>query len=495
MDNDATALQSRFETGVALQREGRLEEAATIYRTVLDAAPNATLAHHNLGLIQLTQQRFDAAAESFRTALQLQPGWPEARMRYANALLWLGRLTEAEQHCRHALHLAPTLTPAYAVLSAVLAHLGHFEAALGAARIVLQAQPDDADALNLAANALKDLGRLEEAETLYREALRRDPDNPNTNYNLAALHLMAGRFAEAWDQHEHRWRMTRVPQAQPPMEGPLWQGQPDADGLVLLYGEQGLGDTIQFCRYAPLVADRMPVALVVPPELGRLMRTLGPRITVLSDGETTVAYTVQCPLMSLPRAFGTTLDTIPAAMPYLHADPAQVAAWQDRLAGRDGLRVGLVWGGNPGNPANHRRSIPFARLAPLLDQPGLCFVSLQKQRQKETPDHPRLLDWTAELDDLADTAALIAALDLVIGVDTAVIHLAGALGKPVWLLNRFDTDWRWMRGRTDSPWYPTLRLFRQDRPGDWDGVIARVGQALEAGDARSPLWRATGGQG
>jgi len=258
---------------------------------------------------------------------------------------------------------------------------------------------------------------------------------------------------------------------------------------------------LQFCRFAPLVAalhapgdgpadgaKAVNVVLEMPSALARLIRTMPGAQRIVAQNEPLPEFGVHCPLLSLPLALGTTLETIPAAIPYLAADADQALAWRIRLAAVPGLRVGLVWAGNPRTAQrslaaiDRRRSLPLSRLAPLGEVPGVTFVSLQKgHRADEAKTPPRgltLYDWTDELWDFADTAALIAGLDLVIGVDTSVVHVAGALGKPVWVLNRYDACWRWLYGRTDSPWYPTMRLFRQARFGDWDGVIAEVQAAL-----------------
>ena len=277
---------------------------------------------------------------------------------------------------------------------------------------------------------------------------------------------------------------------------PQWRGEDLADKTIFLHSEQGYGDTIQFLRYVPLLASRGGrVILEVPPSLGRLAEQLQGAAQVFASGAVTPAADFFCPLLSLPRAFGTTVATIPGEVPYLAADRAAVAAWRRRLADLEGLRVGLVWAGNPrpnqpgANRIDRRRSVTLGHFANLAEVPGVSFVSLQKgQAASQTRSPPPGLlvhDWTDELTDFADTAALIEALDLVISVDTSVVHLAGALGKPTWLLNRFDTCWRWLLNRDDSPWYPTLRQFRQPSPGDWNSVICGVRDALQrlaAGD-------------
>lgn len=263
---------------------------------------------------------------------------------------------------------------------------------------------------------------------------------------------------------------------------------PLAGRTLLVHAEQGFGDTLQFCRYLTLLPAEARVLVAVQAPLIRLLRTLPRAVTLLHQGDVLPAIDLHCPLMSLPLAVGTTLETIPAAVPYLSAEPEAVAAWRRRLAPLPGWRVGLCWAGDPrphlpgAHAVDRRRSLSLAAFAPLASVPGVTFVSLQKgppaAQAVAPPPGLTLHDWTGELEDFADTAALVAALDLVITADTSVAHLAGALGKKVWILNRFDACWRWLMERTDSPWYPTARLFTQTVPGDWDSVIAAVTQAL-----------------
>jgi hypothetical protein len=269
---------------------------------------------------------------------------------------------------------------------------------------------------------------------------------------------------------------------------PRWDGRECHDRIVLLHAEQGFGDALQFCRYVPLVAARARVLLEVPRPLLRLLSGLEGVEQIVAEGDKLPSFDFCAPLMSLPHVFGTELETIPARTPYLAAPPARVAAWRERLAALPRRRIGLVWAGNPrphqpeANAVDRRRSTSLDRFAPLAEVPGVSFVSLQKGAaavQSRTPPSGMVVhDWTEELVDFAETAALVEALDLVISVDTSVVHLVGALGKEIWMLNRFDGCWRWLLDRTDSPWYPTLRQFRQRRPGDWDGVISDIRDAL-----------------
>jgi hypothetical protein len=284
-----------------------------------------------------------------------------------------------------------------------------------------------------------------------------------------------------WQEYDWRWKTPDLSKAWRGFPQKQWLGEPAEGRTLLIHAEQGFGDTLQFCRYTPLAAARgLRVILEVPGPLVRLLRCLPGVDRVVERGEALPDFDLHCPMLSLPLAFGTTLSSLPGAVPYLHADPELTAAWRARLAAVDiqGPRVGLVWAGNPGKVADARRSLPADRLAPLFVD-GAHFVSLQKNGPATPADLP-LTNFMGEVADFADTAALVANLDLVISVDTAVAHLAGALGKLVWVLDRFDPCWRWLAGRRDSPWYPTLRLYRQPTPGDWAPVLAEVLRDLRA---------------
>ncbi len=438
--------------GVVLRRLGRTDEAEASYRAALALKPDFLDALRNYGNLLSAQERFAEAVSCFDAALRLQPGHLPSEQALGSALHRLGRLDEAEASCRRALALAPA-DPA-----------GHYHLGI----------------------VLYGLNRLAEAEACYRAVLRHQPDHQMAHYNLGHILLVTGRLDEGWPEIE--WQAVTHESGLRPFPAPLWQGEDLAGRTILLHAEQGLGDTLQFCRFATALAQGATVLLEVQPPLKRLMASLPGVAQVFARGEALPPFDLHCPLAFLPRRTQATLATIPAEIPYLAANPAQVAAWQARLATLPGLRVGLVWAGGqvPGQPEqlriDRRRSIALAQLAPLAAVPGVSFVSLQKgppAAQAATPPAGLVLhDFTAELGDFTDTAALIEALDLVIGVDTAVVHLAGALGKPVWVLNRFDTCWRWLLDREDSPWYPSLRLFRQAAPGAWDGVVAAVAAAL-----------------
>jgi tetratricopeptide (TPR) repeat protein len=474
--------------GAALREIGRPAEAAESCRAALRLSPHFAEAHCNLAGALCDLGSHAEAEAPCREALRLRADFPEAHLNLGAALAGLGRLAEAELSYRAALRLRPDFADAHANLGNVLIALGRPAEAAASYRAALRLRPDVAHHHHGLGFALYALGRPAEAEASYREAVRLQPGFPEHHFGLSNVLLATGRFAEGWEEHEWRWKTKQQLPGMRNFSAPLWRGEPIADRVILLHAEQGFGDTLQFCRYAPLVAAGAKVVLEVQPALVRLLSGLPGTIAVVAQGDPLPSFDLHCPLLSLPRLFRTTFATIPAEIPYLVADQALAADWRRRLTGLSGLRVGLAWAGGQSaqqsdySAMDRRRSIALEALGPLSQVAGVSFVSLQKGEPAAQAAHPPpgmvLHDFTEELTDFADTAALIAALDLVIGVDTAVVHLAGTLGRPVWLLNRFDTDWRWLLGRDDSPWYPTLRQFRQPSFGDWASAIGDAAAAL-----------------
>jgi Flp pilus assembly protein TadD len=478
-----------FQYGVNCHRAQRLAEAEAAYAQVLALDPDDADALHLLGLVADQTGRPAEAAERIGQAIRLKRDRPHYHHNLALALRNLGRLDEAEAACRQALALKPDYPLAHSTLGMTLRAAGRLEEAAAAYRAALRLQPIFPEALNNLGNVLCQSGDYADGETQFRAALAQ-PGSPavrrEAQYNLAQLLLLTGRLEEGWRHYEVRAEVNRAVRTD--LIGPVWDGRPTGDRTLLLYGEQGLGDTLQFCRFAPIAAAAgSRVVLQVQRPLLALLGTLPGLAGITALGDPLPAYHGHAALMSVPRLFGTGLATIPGK-PYLAADPARAEQWRRRLAGLPGLRVGLVWAGGlrPDRPwalaVDRRRSTSLAQMAPLAAVPGVSFLSLQKDQPAAQAAHPPpglvLHDFTAELKDFTDTAALIEALDLVISVDTAVAHLAGALGRRVWLLNRFDTCWRWLLDRNDSPWYPSLRQFRQPRPGDWASVMDEVRSAL-----------------
>jgi len=509
-------------SGLALGGMGRYTEALMQFEQSLRLNPNDpdTIANRGLSLARLG--RHDDALAAFDTALRQKPDHVHAIDNRGTVLRDLGRHREALDCHDAALALDTVNAPAHNHRGAVLQALHRYEEALAAHDRSLELNPDDPEALNNRGTALQALERYSDALPAYDRAIGARPDYADAMGNRALLLQMTGHATEAmagfeaalairphdtrqrfnaslcrlllgdmeagWRDHEHRWDHGTMAAERRDLRQPLWRGE--TPGTVLLHAEQGFGDTLQFCRYSRLVADRgVNVVLEVQPGLLRLMRRLDKRIAVIARGEPPPPFDWHCPLMSLPLALGV---PIPTADSYLRADPDRIAFWRTRLASMPGPKIGLVWAGSPRQhapelrAADRRRSIALRQLAPLA---GLAtFVSLQKgeaaAQARTPPTGMRLLDFTDELTDFDDTAALVAALDLVISVDTAIVHLAGGLGVPVWVLNRFDTCWRWLLDRTDSPWYRSATLFRQPAMGDWNSVIDDVAQALRASRAK-----------
>jgi tetratricopeptide (TPR) repeat protein len=518
----AADLAILYAEAVALHRSGQMDAAEAAYRRILAAAPDQVDARHLLGVIALQRGRLDEAAAEARRALALRPDHAAAHCTLAIASAQLGRQAEAEASFERAVLLQPHYIEALQGFGTLRQRQGRLEAAASLYEQALALAPDRAQcwyglggtrhwqnrldeaqrcyerAIGLApgqaelhsnlALVLKDRGELAAALAELDRALALAPDLASARFNKGLLSLLNGDFATGWRDFEARWQMPRLDSDRRAFSCPRWAGEVGSGGTLLLWAEQGLGDVLQFCRYATLAAERgWQVVLDVPPSLTRVLHSLG-GVRIVATGEADPAEIERhCPLLSLPLLFQTRLNTIPAAIPYLAADQADIAAWRERVTTRRELMVGIAWAGNPGEPSplhqalDRRRSIALAQLAPLFAVPGTRFVSLQKQRRPgDDPAAHGLIDVMDDIRDFADTAALIMNLDLVISVDTAVAHLAGALGKQVWLLNRFDTCWRWLMDRDDSPWYPSLRQFRQQSPGDWAPVVAQARAALAA---------------
>ncbi|CAH2603636.1 Tetratricopeptide repeat protein [Rhodovastum atsumiense] len=473
--------------GAALHEQGRPEEGIACCRQAIAARSDFPEAHNNLGIALAGLGRREEAAASYRRALALRPDFPGALTNLGAVLVAQGRLEEGIDCHGRALALRPDFPEALGNLGSALKEQGRLDEAVASFCRALTLRPDDPDMLSNLGTALLRLRRLREAESCFRAAIGLRPEHVYAHFHLALALLALGELAEGWGEYEWRWRTPLQAEAGKRHHGarPQWTGESAAGRTLLVWAEQGLGDTLQFCRYVPLAAARgARVVVTAPKPLLRLLRSVDGVEAVLAQDEALPPFDLHCPMLSLPRALGTTLATIPAPASYLRADPERVAAWRRRLAAMArGPGIGLVWAGNPRShipelsAVDARRSLSPELLAPVLAVPGWHFLSLQKTGPAAPAALP-LTNLMAEMEDFADTAALVATLDLVISVDTAVAHLAGALGRPVWLLDRFDACWRWLDGRRDSPWYPGLRIYRQPRPGDWESVIAEVAAAL-----------------
>lgn len=468
--------------GVLRNEAGDHKEAADRFARLVELAPEDAEAHYNLGAVLAALDRTAEAIESYRRAIAIEPRHAKAHSNLGSALRTSGALDEAELACRRALTIDPNSAAAHANLGTVLASRNRLEEAATSFRRATDINPDLAEAhLNLGL-ALQNMGRVEAALIHYRRATDIRTDYANAHMAEAFALLAMGReFPGGLAKLEWRWRLPdRTPRG---FKEPQWHGEPLKGRTLLLHAEQGFGDSLMLLRYAPMAAAQGGrVVIEVPRALARLAaRTEGGPFAVVPEGSPLPKFDLHCPLMSLPQALGTTLDTVPAAVPYLHAEPNALDRWKHRLGDRPGLKVGIAWAGNPAHQNDLQRSIGLERMSALLDLPGVRWFSLQVGARANdlaalTPG--LVSDLSPDLKDFSETAAAIANLDLVITVDTAAAHLGGALGRPVWIVLPFVPDWRWLLERTDSPWYPTARLFRQPARGDWEGVLTAVRSAL-----------------
>jgi tetratricopeptide (TPR) repeat protein len=474
-----------FNRGNALLALRRHAEADASYASAIALQPDYAAAHVNRGNALKDLKRYDEAIASYDRAIALRPDLADTHFNRGNALQDQRRFEAAVASYDQAIALRPDHATAYGERGNALAALMRLEDALASYDQAIALRPELAQVHGNRGLTLHNLRRHEDAIASYRKAIELCPDLAEAHWNLSLSHLAAGNYEPGWELFEWRWK-AGLARAGRGLPGAAWLGDsPIAGKTILVHAEQGYGDTLQFCRYVPMLAESARVVLDVPSRLVRLLSGLPGVAGIVASGDALPPFDAWIPMLSLPLVFRTTLATIPVAIPYLYADPERSAFWRRRLAAFPGRKVGLVWAGSPrhGDPASNaidqRRSITPRHYAPLGAIPGLCLISLQKgDAAARTSEGITLHDWTEELDDFADTAALVEALDLVISVDTAVAHLAGALAKPVWVLNRFDQCWRWLRDRDDSPWYPTARLFRQRSQGDWAGVMRDVVEAL-----------------
>ncbi len=476
--------------GRALRDLGRGDEALDAYDAALALRPADAELHAARGNVLCDLERPAQALEAYDRAIALKPDYADAWGNRMVALRDLRRPGEALESCERAIALEPGNAQAHNKRGSALYEFQRLDEALLSFAQAIALDPDDAQTHLNRAIILGQQRRFDEAMAAFDRALALEPDDPEAHFHQAMCCLTLGKDAEGWRQYEWRWRTRQFEAAVRDFPMPLWLGGESLEGRTLLvHAEQGLGDALQFCRYVPALADRgAKVVFEVYPALTRLMEQLPGATEVVRRGSPPPACDFHVPLMSLPLALGAQAHE--HAEPYLSADPADAEAWARRLGGIDGVRVGLCWAGGarPDQPIAHaidlRRSLPLSAFRPLADLPGLRFVNLQMgppavelAAARDWPGQP-IADFTQHLKDFADTAALVANLDLVIACDTSTAHLAGALGKPVWILNRFDSCWRWGHGREDSPWYPTVRLFTQAAPGDWAGVMQVVKAAL-----------------
>ncbi len=477
--DDAQAL---FNRGVTLHELKRFDLALESYDRVLAGSPDHVAALLNRGDALRQLGRLKDALASYERALATRPDYAEALSNRGDVLKVLRRFDDALASYDAALRLNPDNPVALSNRAVTLQALDRLDEALASCERALTIRADSAEALNNRASILQELRRFDDALATYDRAAAIAPNYVEAQMNRALLLLLIGDFARGWPAYE--WRRKLPSWVERGFTQGEWSGEEIAGKRLLLHAEQGFGDTIQFARYAALVARRgADVMIEVQPSLAPLLDGLFGARVIAAGRDRLPPFDLHCPILSLPHLFATTPATIPGGVPYITAPADRIAAWAPRLP-KDGLRVGLAWSGHLDNVRDHERSIPFARLAPLIRVPGTRFVSLQKDiRAADADDFRRcgdIVDLQGELRDFADTAAVIAQLDLVISVDTAVAHLAGAMGKPLWLLLPRVPDFRWLLDRPTSPWYPTARLFRRAQADTWDAVITSMATELGA---------------
>lgn len=470
--------------GAALRNQGKLEDAIDCYRRAIALQPAFAEAHSNLGEVIHEQGALQQAADCYRRALELKPQWVAAAHGLGDVLKAQGRLDEAVACYRRALELQPASAVTLNGLGNALRELERTQEAIACYRRALEMQPTFAEAHHNWGLALKEAGELEPALACFRRALELRPDYAHAHTNHAMALLLAGDWRQGWPEYEWRWQCKGVAPRHFPQ--PLWDGSPLRGKTILIHAEQGIGDTFQFVRYVPLVEQSGATVLLecekaLLPLLGELgnHRLIGRR-------DPLPAFDTHAPLLSLPRIFQTTLDTVPVHIPYLHASPPLVEHWREKLREIRGYKIGINWESRPANGHWRLRDIPLRQFAGVAEIPGVRLISLQggtarQQRAQECESFP-VIDLGGDVDQahgaFMDTAAILPHLELVITSDTALAHLAGAMGVPVWVALPFAPDWRWMLGRSDSPWYPTMRLFRQPTSRDWESVFDAIQAAL-----------------
>jgi tetratricopeptide (TPR) repeat protein len=510
------SVERQFAQAVTHHRTGALNEAQAAYRRVLALRPDHPDAHYNLGLVHYAKGALDRAVDSYHNALVARPDYVDAHVNLGIACKDLGRLDEAEAACRRSVSLDPTSLRGLDSLGSVLIEQGKLDEAAFVLREAIAIDPNDSSTLCNLVAVLPRLRKFGEAIALGRRAVALRPDSVITQYNLAIAYrengsiedsiaaftrvltldprlaeahfglaqslLLRGDFERGWREFEWRWKLNDyawIRDVRGVADKPRWSGEDIASKTILILAEQGLGDTIQFIRFLPLVVARAGrVIFAAQPALVPLLGAI-PRVTVIRLDETSPDFDVHCPLISLPRLFATPPATIPAETPYVAADPPAVNRWRSRLGG-EGLRIGIAWQGKPGGVVDRGRSIPLAAFAPLSQVPKVRLISLQKnagiEQLSDLPEGMSVETLGPDFDRgpgaFLDTAAVMMNLDLIVTSDTAIAHLAGALGRETWVALKAVPDWRWRLDSPRSPWYPTMRLFRQSVSGEWDAVFA-----------------------
>ncbi len=468
---------------IALGILERYDEAEACYLEALRLAPGFAQAYSNLAQVKILQHQHDEAFKFAERAIQLDPNLAEAYATLAGVYVHHNMTPEAEAAAEQALRINPRLPDGHYHLATIRLKQDRIDEAVRMCREMLAAMPDQVNMEYVLGMAAMKENRLDDALAHFNKLLEKKPNDAQVHFNRALIWLVQGKYEEGWPEYEWRWKWPEFYIR--PMTKPMWDGSSLEGKSIVLNSEQGMGDTFQFIRYAPLVQERGATVVLACP--GRMMNLLSRCRGIdrfLAQETLTEVFDEHMPLMSLPSAFKASLATVPADIPYVFADPALEKSWRDELTTETGFRVGLAWQGNPQHPDDRHRSMPLEKFAPLARVPGVCLYSLQKgPGEDQTANAPfDIVDLAPRLDNstgaFMDTAAVIKNLDLVITSDSAIAHLAGALGAPVWVALQYAPDFRWLLDRQDSPWYPTMRLFRQSRRGQWEDVFERIGEAL-----------------
>ena len=478
--SNLVTVEAALAAAIQHHQAGRLQQAEAIYRKVLEARPRDPFALHHLGVIALQAGENETAVDLIGKAIASKPDYAEAHSNVGVALINQGKLEQGVACHQKAIALKPEYAEAHHNLGGALLELHKFDEAAAAYEKAIELKPGTAESHHNLGHTLKQLGRFDETRACYQRTIALKPGFADAHLDLGKALILGGQMEEGWAECEWRWEAKNFPPQPRNFTQPLWDGSRIEGKTILVHAEPGFGDTMHFVRYAPMAAACGGRVVV---ECQRQLRTLFAGIDgideVVCRGDPLPAFDLHCPFLSMPHALGTTLETIPADIPYLKPDPGKLGAWRSRLGGaNEGLKVGLAWAGHPGNEKYRTRAIALQSFEPLLTLESVDFFSLQiGTRAADIAAcglSSRITDLAPYIDDFSDTAAAVSLLDLVISIDTSVAHLTGALGKPIWTLITFVPDWRWMLEREDSPWYPTMRLFRQAKPLEWEPVIERV---------------------